>query len=50
MEDAINNDNLIIKNGFINGNWVNSNSEKTFSVKNPATGEVITEVPDMGGS
>lgn len=48
MEDAINNDNLIIKNGFINGNWVNSNSEKTFSVKNPATGEVITEVPDMG--
>jgi succinate-semialdehyde dehydrogenase/glutarate-semialdehyde dehydrogenase len=32
---------------FINGHWVSAASGKTFNVMNPATGEVITSVPDM---
>ena len=31
---------------FINGRWVGANSEKTFEVRNPATGELIALVPD----
>ena len=35
--------------GFINGNWVASvKSGKTFDVTNPATGEVLATLPDMG--
>nr|ADE62393.1 phenylacetaldehyde dehydrogenase [Pseudomonas sp. LQ26] len=30
----------------IGGEWVNARSDKTLSVYNPATGEVLTEVPD----
>ncbi|MFH1152346.1 MAG: NAD-dependent succinate-semialdehyde dehydrogenase [Pseudomonadota bacterium] len=31
---------------FINGVWENAQSEKTFDVVNPATGEIIGQVPD----
>ena len=48
MEVVKTNNHLIINSGFINGKWVNSSNGKTFSIKNPATGEVIAEVPDMG--
>ena len=41
MEDVKTNNHLIINSGFINGKWVNSSNGKTFSIKNPATGEVI---------
>jgi len=34
----------VIKN-FINGEWIEANTKKTESVYNPATGEVIAEVP-----
>lgn len=33
---------------FINGQWVQADSGKTFAVRNPATGEVIGHVPAMG--
>lgn len=33
---------------YINGIWSDADSGKTFSVENPATGEVIATVPDMG--
>ena len=32
---------------FVNGQWVEAASGKTFEVKNPANGEVIASVPDM---
>jgi succinate-semialdehyde dehydrogenase / glutarate-semialdehyde dehydrogenase len=36
--------------GFINGQWVGARSGKTFPVHNPATGEQIALVPDMGAA
>jgi succinate-semialdehyde dehydrogenase / glutarate-semialdehyde dehydrogenase len=42
--------NLIKNQGYINGQWVSAESRKTFEVINPATGEVIAAVPDMGRS
>ena len=40
-------DNLIKTQAYVNGQWVNSDSGKTFDVINPATGELIAKVPDM---
>jgi succinate-semialdehyde dehydrogenase / glutarate-semialdehyde dehydrogenase len=40
-------DNLIKTQAYVNGQWVNSDSGKTFEVINPATGELIAKVPDM---
>src|SRR5688572_19188180 len=31
---------------YINGRWVNSESEKTFEAINPATGQVIATLPE----
>ena len=33
---------------YIDGSWVEAGSETRFDVRNPATGEVIASVPDMG--
>ena len=33
---------------FINDKWCNANTGKTFAVKNPATGEIIAQVADVG--
>jgi succinate-semialdehyde dehydrogenase / glutarate-semialdehyde dehydrogenase len=38
---------LVQTQAYINGQWVNAYSGKTFDVTNPATGEAITAVPDM---
>ncbi len=46
--DAIDYATLIRSDAFINGRWVNQSAGKTFPVTNPATGMVITHVPDMG--
>lgn len=40
--------NCFQKRAYINGEWVDASSGKTFPVYNPATGEYIDEVPDMG--
>lgn len=34
--------------GFVNGQWVPSRSGRTFAVTNPATGETIAQVANMG--
>ncbi|MER8824690.1 NAD-dependent succinate-semialdehyde dehydrogenase [Mesorhizobium sp. M0991] len=34
--------------GYINGAWTTGNTTKTFDVLNPATGEVLASLPDMG--
>ena len=39
---------LLKSQAFINGEWVSAASGKTFTVNNPATGEVITECADLG--
>ncbi len=38
---------LFRQQGFINGEWVSSDSKKTIEVNNPATGEIIGSVPNM---
>ncbi|XP_068156809.1 succinate-semialdehyde dehydrogenase [NADP(+)] GabD [Drosophila tropicalis] len=38
---------LVQNKALINGSWVDSSTCATFDVKNPASGEVITSVPDM---
>jgi len=35
---------------YIDGAWVDADSKKTFDVDNPATGEMLGHVPDMGGA
>lgn len=42
--------NCFQKRAYINGEWVDASSGKTFPVYNPATGEYIDEVPDMGAA
>ncbi len=39
---------LLRAQGYIAGEWVNSDSGKSFAVTNPASGETIGTVPDMG--
>lgn len=46
--DAIDYTALIRSDAYINGRWVSQSAGKTFPVFNPATGIVITHVPDMG--
>lgn len=36
--------------GYINGQWVDADNQQTFPVMNPATGESIAEVADMGAA
>ena len=41
------NEALFITKGFINGEWVEAKSGKTFDVFNPSTGEKIATLPEM---
>ena len=38
---------LLMNKAFVNGEWINAASSKTFDVTNPATGELIASIPDM---
>ncbi|MBB3428752.1 succinate-semialdehyde dehydrogenase/glutarate-semialdehyde dehydrogenase [Rhizobium sp. BK312] len=39
---------LLRASGYINGAWTTGGATKTFDVINPATGEVLASLPDMG--
>jgi succinate-semialdehyde dehydrogenase/glutarate-semialdehyde dehydrogenase len=41
---------LMRRQGFVDGKWVDADSRETFPVTNPATGEVVAEVPRMGAA
>ena len=41
---------LLREQCFINGQWVNADSGKTIDVTNPATGEVLGTIPNMGAA
>ena len=41
---------LLHRQAYIDGKWVDAESGDTFPVTNPATGEVIAEVPRMGAA
>lgn len=44
----MNGNNFVRTQSYVNGEWVNAISGKTFAVTNPATGELIANVTDMG--
>ena len=41
---------LLLRQGYIDGQWVDADSGATFAVVNPATQEVVAEVPRMGAA
>jgi succinate-semialdehyde dehydrogenase/glutarate-semialdehyde dehydrogenase len=41
---------LLHRQAYIDGRWVDADSGETFPVTNPATGEVLAEVPRMGAA
>lgn len=43
------NSSLLQTHAFIDGDWCHADTYKTFVVKNPATGEVVAQVADLGG-
>ncbi|MFT5592394.1 MAG: succinate-semialdehyde dehydrogenase/glutarate-semialdehyde dehydrogenase [Oceanicoccus sp.] len=48
MSIQLNNPSLLQTQAFINGQWCDADSGKTFAVVNPATGEEIARVADSG--
>ena len=41
---------LLRRQAYLDGRWVDSDSGETFPVVNPATGEVIADVPRLGAA
>jgi succinate-semialdehyde dehydrogenase / glutarate-semialdehyde dehydrogenase len=41
---------LLLRQGYIDGEWIDADSGATFAVVNPATQEVVAEVPRMGAA
>ena len=41
---------LLLRQGYIDGQWVDADSGATFAVVNPATQETVAEVPRMGAA
>ena len=50
ISSKLKNKSLIVSQGYINGSFTSGTSNKTFSVNDPSTGELIVELPDMGVS
>ncbi|PID46467.1 MAG: succinate-semialdehyde dehydrogenase I [Proteobacteria bacterium] len=46
----LNDSSLFRQQAYINGEWVDADSGATFEVTNPATGEVLGVVPEMGAA
>lgn len=44
----LHNSSLLQTRAFINGEWCDADTQKTFVVKNPATGEIVAQVADLG--
>jgi len=41
---------LLRNAGYVNGNWIGGNGAETFDVLNPATGEKLATLPEMGAT
>ncbi len=48
LRSMLANPNLLVSKAYINGEWVTEKNGKVFEVRNPATGEIIAELPDLG--
>ena len=47
---ALEDSRLLREECYVNGEWVRADNRKSFAVKNPATGAVLAEVPNMGAA
>ena len=47
---SLNDSDLFRRQAYIDGRWCEADNGKRFPVTNPATGEVLAEVPEMGGA
>jgi len=47
LVSLLDNSELLSTKAFVSGEWVSATSDKTISIKNPARGDVIAEVPDL---
>ncbi len=50
MDVSLAQPNLLRRQSYINGQWVNADTNKTFAVTNPADGETIAELADCGAN
>jgi succinate-semialdehyde dehydrogenase/glutarate-semialdehyde dehydrogenase len=50
VQVTLNDPSLLKTQAFINGEWVGADSGKTYAVNDPATGELICDVPHMGAA
>jgi succinate-semialdehyde dehydrogenase / glutarate-semialdehyde dehydrogenase len=48
IKSILKNKNLLQSKAYINGEWLAADKRKTMKVTNPATGELLGTVPDMG--
>ncbi|MEM9229135.1 MAG: aldehyde dehydrogenase family protein, partial [Pseudomonadota bacterium] len=48
LSDLLQDRSLLISQGLVGGDWVPADSKETFVVTNPARGDVLAQVPDMG--
>ena len=49
IKNLLNDPTLLASQAYVNGAWIDAPDGKTFDVKNPARGDVITSVPDLDG-
>lgn len=49
MSLQLNNPALLRERAYINGQWVSARSGQSFTVSNPANGELLASVPNMNG-
>lgn len=47
LQSMLNDPSLLCSQAFVAGEWVNASDGATFPVKNPARGDVLTELPDL---
>ncbi|CAM3772288.1 Succinate-semialdehyde dehydrogenase [NADP(+)] GabD [Pseudomonas reidholzensis] len=47
---VLNDPSLLKQHAFIDGQWVSADSGETFAVTNPATGETLAHIPQMGAA
>ncbi|MEO0342921.1 MAG: NAD-dependent succinate-semialdehyde dehydrogenase [Pseudomonadota bacterium] len=48
IKNLLNDPTLLASQAYVNGKWVDASDGKTFDVTNPARGDVLTTLPDLG--
>ena len=48
LQSLLNDPSLLCSKAFVAGDWIDADNGVTFAVKNPARGDVLTTLPDLG--